>query len=76
MKRETERLQRAAALSSMSTVRVDRNDLVIVLSDLDRAEAALIAIRAGSMGLAAAGIVGHLHVIEQCSAVLPKEDEA
>ena len=36
----------------------------------ERAEAALIAIRAGSIRLAAAGIVGHLHVVEQCSAAL------
>ena len=61
-------------IEEVERLRAETADLWNKWSDAEekreRAEAALIAIRAGSIGLAAAGIVGHLHVVEQCDAAL------
>jgi len=71
----------AEAEAEREALRVELGEMALVLEQQtrtltreheqrERAEAALIAIRAGSIRLAAAGIVGHLHVVEQCSAAL------
>ena len=70
-----------ATRAEREALRVELGEMALVLEQQtrtltreheqrERAEAALIAIRAGSIRLAAAGIVGHLHVVEQCSAAL------
>ena len=79
---QTEQEQEIARLlAEREALRVELGEMALVLEQQtrtltreheqrERAEAALIAIRAGSIRLAAAGIVGHLHVVEQCSAAL------
>jgi hypothetical protein len=67
----------ARALDVLGESRVDLPRLARgVWTRAEKAEAALIAIRAGSLGLTAAGIAGHSHVIVQCDAALRDTEPA